>query len=296
MSVILETHDLCKKYKTQFALNNVSMTINKGDIYGFVGRNGAGKTTLIRLITGLANPTSGTFHLNVDGGLGKMGAVVEGPAIYLNLTGLENLKAQGILLGINDPLRFREVLDLVGLAVDEKKAKDYSLGMRQRLGIAMSLLSNPEFLILDEPANGLDPKGMIEMRELITRLNQEKGITILISSHILAELDKMATTYGFIENGRLLKEISANDVHQLANKKYTYVVSNTDNVKQLLYDKFGIADTLIIDDKTFESSVKIELSDLVRALDEINVKLDTIHEKATDLEKFFLDLIGGKNE
>lgn len=218
MTDCLVTNELCKSYRNFKALHRLNMHIPKGAIYGFVGKNGAGKTTLIRQICGLQNPTSGSYSLygvkNTDPAIRKvrkrMGAVVETPAIYQDMTAAENLKMQYQLLGLPSFEGIPELLELVGLEkVGKKKAKDFSLGMRQRLGIAIALYGNPDFLVLDEPINGLDPQGIVEIRELILKLNQEYQITVLISSHILDELAKLATHYGFIEGGTLIKEISA---------------------------------------------------------------------------------------
>lgn len=218
MEYVLEAKGLCKQYKSFKALNSLSMRVPKGAIYGFVGKNGAGKTTLIRLICGLQQPTYGEYTLyglssqeaEITQSRRRMGAVVETPSIYMDLTAADNLKEQYRVLGLPSYDSIPELLKLVGLEnTGKKKARNFSLGMRQRLGIAVALAGAPDFLVLDEPVNGLDPQGIIEIRELILRLNREHGITVLISSHILDELSKLATHYGFIEGGRMVKEISA---------------------------------------------------------------------------------------
>jgi ABC-2 type transport system ATP-binding protein len=205
MEYVLKTNSLCKNYGHFKALNGLSMNVPKGSIYGLIGKNGAGKTTLIRLICGLQEPTSGDYVLygkkHIDKDITKsrrrMGAIVETPSIYVDLTAYENLKEQYKVLGIPSDDGISEILKLVGLEnTGNKKAKNFSLGMRQRLGIAVALAGSPDFLVLDEPVNGLDPQGIIEIRELILKLNQEHGITVLISSHILDELSKLATYYG----------------------------------------------------------------------------------------------------
>ena len=212
MDYILQTNNLIKHYKNGKALNGLTMHVEKGAIYGFVGRNGAGKTTLIRLICGLQEPTEGTFTLygcpndsrEITRSRRRMGAVVETPSIYLSMTAEENLKQQYQILGLPSYDGLRDLLELVRLGnTGKKKARDFSLGMRQRLGIAVALAGDPDFLILDEPANGLDPQGIVEIRELILRLNRERQITVLISSHILDELSRLATHYGFIDNGQI---------------------------------------------------------------------------------------------
>lgn len=279
-------------------LKDVNMTVHKGDIYGFVGRNGAGKTTLIRAITGLITPQKGEIILNTSKGKkGVISAIVEAPAIKAGMTGYKNLELQAILLGIKNPdAKIKETLELVDLPNDKKKAGNYSLGMRQRLAIACSLLAEPELMILDEPANGLDPKGMVEMRELIVKLNQEKGITFIISSHILAELDKMATTYGFIEDGHIIKEVDAADVHTTNNIEYIYKVNTTEGVKEVIESKFNIICN-IIDEKTFSLNKEIDSLDLGLALREINVKIESFEQKKEELEDYFINLLSeGGNE
>lgn len=220
MDVVLSTQDLCKKYRHTLALDHLTMQVPKGSIYGLVGRNGAGKTTLIRLICGLQAPTSGSYTLYgaqhgtsaIRQARQRMGAMVESPAIYQSLTAQDNLRMQYQVLGLPSDQDIPHLLDLVGLShTGKKKVRHFSLGMRQRLGIAMALAGNPDFLVLDEPTNGLDPQGIVEMRELLLRLNREHQITILISSHILDELSRLATRYGFVDGGRMLRQVSAGD-------------------------------------------------------------------------------------
>ncbi len=236
MDYVLRTDALGKSYKHFKALNGLSMNIPKGAIYGFVGKNGAGKTTLIRLICGLQTPTSGSYTLygrkNTDKEIAKsrrrMGAVVETPSVYLDMTAEDNLKQQYRILGLPSFDGLHEILELVGLSdTGKKKAKDFSLGMRQRLGIAIALVGDPDFLVLDEPVNGLDPQGIVEMRELILKLNREKQITFLISSHILDELSRLATHYGFIDRGSLVKEISMEELEASLRKCVRMEVSST---------------------------------------------------------------------
>lgn len=213
----------------------MDMHVPKGAIYGFVGKNGAGKTTLIRLITGLQFPTGGGFSLygtentspKIRKSRRRMGAVVETPSIYLDMTAQDNLRQQYRILGQPSDDGIDELLSLVGLEdIGKKKARDFSLGMRQRLGIAIALAGNPDFLVLDEPTNGLDPQGIIEIRELILRLNREQGITVLVSSHILDELSRLATHYGFIDGGRMIREISAKELEERCAKKLRAPVSD----------------------------------------------------------------------
>ena len=217
MSYILKTEKLTKTFKKQIAVNKLNITVNKGDIYGLVGRNGAGKTTFMKMIVGLLKPTSGKIELLGSNNLlkqrQKIGCVIEMPALYPNITAQQNLTIQSMLVGNDDQEEIKRILELVGLKeVGKKKVKNFSLGMKQRLGIGIALIGNPEFLILDEPINGLDPIGVKEVRNLILKLNKNDGITILISSHILSELFKIANVFGIINKGELVTEIQKKDL------------------------------------------------------------------------------------
>jgi ABC-2 type transport system ATP-binding protein len=243
MEYVLQTNGLTKKYKNFQALDRLTMHVPKGAIYGFVGKNGAGKTTLIRLICGLQEATSGEYSLygidSRDKAIAKsrrrMGAVVETPSIYLDMTAEENLKQQYLILGLPSYDGMQDLLKLVGLEnTGKKKAKNFSLGMRQRLGIAVALCGDPDFLVLDEPANGLDPQGIVEIRELILKLNRERQITVLISSHILDELSKLATHYGIIDGGRMVKELSAEELDNLCRKCVRMEVTDTKALARVL--------------------------------------------------------------
>ncbi len=218
MKAIVKTNNLTKVYKEVTAVNNVNMTIHEGEIYGFIGENGAGKSTVIRLLTKIAKPTSGDFIIDLPEGLGRIAAIVETPAIHNSLTAIDNLKYQATMLGLKKSKEeLEELLIEVGLEdiiKFKKKVKDFSLGMKQRLTIALALMGDPKLILLDEPMNGLDPIGIKKMRDLILKLNQENKITFLISSHLLTELDKVATKYGFISKGKLIKEISASEIHE----------------------------------------------------------------------------------
>lgn len=302
MEYVLTTAGLQKKYGHFTALNNVSMHIPRGSIYGFVGKNGAGKTTLIRLICGLQSPTSGEYILfgkkNTDKEIANsrkhMGAVVETPSIYLDMTAEDNLKEQYRILGLPSFDTIPELLKLVGLSgTGKKKAKNFSLGMRQRLGIAVALAGNPDFLVLDEPANGLDPQGIIEMRELILRLNQEHGITVLISSHILDELSRLATHYGFIDKGSILREISAEDLEAACRKCLCATVSDIQALCTVLDEK-GL-EYHVLSDNQAEIYGTIGITELVEALSARGCVLSAIHEREEGLENYYMNLIGGKN-
>ena len=234
--VILKTNNLTKKYKDFTALNNANITINKGDIYGLIGRNGAGKTTLMKVITTLTNKTSGEFYLfdKDDSDLTetkrRIGCLIENPAFFENLTAYQNLKYYAIQKGIIDYSQIDKVLDLVKLSDSKnKKFKTFSLGMKQRLGIAFAMLDNPDFVILDEPINGLDPIGISELRETLKKLNEESNITMLISSHILSELYLLANRFCFIEKGKIIKELSKEELDVECSRA---IVIKTNNVKE----------------------------------------------------------------
>lgn len=235
---VFEAINITKKYRNTLALNQVSMSVMQGDIYGFIGENGAGKTTMIRLLTGLAEPTTGKIALFGESNkkLAKqrerIGCIIESPSLYLDMTAYENLEVQRLQRGIPGKGCIDNALALVGLKdTGKKKAKDFSLGMRQRLALAIALLGNPEFLVLDEPINGLDPTGIIELRNLLKRLNKERGITILISSHILTELHQLANRYGILHEGKLLQEITATELDKRCKKHLLLQVNDTGTIK-----------------------------------------------------------------
>ncbi|MBR4626322.1 MAG: ATP-binding cassette domain-containing protein [Ruminococcus sp.] len=299
MEYIIQSDGLAKYYKNFKALDGVSVHVPKGAIYGFVGRNGAGKTTFIRILSGVAFKTGGSFEIkgfkDTDPRLREarkiMGAVVETPSIYLDMTAEENIRQQCRILG-KDFSCVKGILELVGLKDTGKKlAKDFSLGMRQRLGIAFSLVNDPEFLILDEPINGLDPQGIIEVRELLTRLNKERGMTILISSHILDELSKLATHYGFIERGKIIKEMSAEEIDHVCRHIVEVTVSDT----KVLADVLGEmnVDFRITSDTEAEIYSEITVTPLVLRLHEKGCEVIKLSEHHESLESFFINLVGG---
>ena len=301
MEYVLETKALTKQYRNFTALDHLSMHIPKGAIYGFVGRNGAGKTTLIRLICGLQEPTGGSYTLygvqNTEGKINRsrrrMGAVVETPSIYLDMTAEENIRQQYFVLGMPSDSGIPELLHLVGLeGTGRKKVKNFSLGMRQRLGIAVALAGEPDFLVLDEPVNGLDPQGIIEMRELILKLNRERGITVLISSHILDELARLATHYGFIDGGCMIKEMSAEELEQLCRKCIRVEVSDTKALARVL-DAMA-ADYQILDTDRADIYAEVPVTSLVEALAKEKAAVIRIEEREESLESFYMNLVGGE--
>ncbi len=301
MDYVLQTNALSKSYKDFKALSGLSMNVPKGAIYGFVGKNGAGKTTLIRLICGLQEPTSGDYTLyglkNTDKEIVKsrrrMGAVVETPSIYLDMTAEDNLKQQYLILGLPSFEGLTDILKLVGLEnTGKKKAKNFSLGMRQRLGIAIALVGDPDFLVLDEPVNGLDPQGIIEIRELILKLNREHQITVLISSHILDELSRLATHYGFIDSGRMVKEISAEELEAACRKCVRMEVTDVKSLARVL-DGMKI-DYQILSDTAADVYAKVNVSRLTAALAKENCEVVSMQERDESLESYYVSLVGGK--
>lgn len=301
MEYVLETNAITKRYRGFTALSGLTMRIPKGSIYGFVGRNGAGKTTLIRVICGLQEPTDGSYTLwsvkNTDAAIlrcrRRMGAVVETPTIYPEMTARDNIRQQYRVLGLPSDDGIDALLHPVGLGdTGRKKAGDFSLGMRQRLGIAVALAGDPDFLVLDEPVNGLDPQGIIEMRELILKLNREHGITVLISSHILDELSRLATHYGFIDGGRMVKEMSAAELEARCRKCMRIEVSDTSVLARVL-DGMG-ADYSISDDIRADIYAELPVTALVSALAAENCTVNSIKEQDESLESFYMNLVGGE--
>ncbi len=301
METIFSCEHLRKKYGVFTALDDLSMQIEQGAIYGFVGKNGAGKTTLIRLLCGLQRPTGGHFTLfgadsetsDLSEQRRRLGAVVESPAFLKDMTARDNLIQQYLLLGLPDFNGIDELLALVGLAdTGKKKAGKFSLGMKQRLGIAMALCGDPDFIILDEPTNGLDPQGIIEIRELILRLNREKGITFLISSHILDELSRLATHYGFIDKGHMVQQMSAEELRKECRKSIRMKVSDTKVLATIMEQK-GI-EYKVLDDQTADVYAEMNFSEMAELFARENASILTMEEHDESLEAFYLALLGGE--
>lgn len=303
MEYVLQTHNLCKKYNGRLVLKNVNMNIAKGDIYGFAGENGSGKTTVIRLISGLIRADSGEFELfgvkNTDSNISlarkKLGAIVETPSIYQNFSAYDNLKMQCEMLGIKNDDKIKEVLEDVGLQnlyKDRKKAGNFSLGMRQRLGIAMALLGEPDFLLLDEPMNGLDPAGIVSIRELIIRLNQEKGITFLISSHLLSELSLVATKYGIISRGTIIKEISAGELKNEC-RKTTFIYTRDLSLVFESLSKILPADDIKVEPLGVKVLGDISLTEVLKKILSDGATITDIKTSDTNIEEYYMSLLGG---
>ena len=303
MEYVLTVDALSKQYRHFKALDGLSMHVLKGAVYGFVGRNGAGKTTLIRLICGLQEPSSGGYVLygkadterEICQSRRRMGAVVETPSLYQNMTAEDNLKVQYRILGLPFFSGIQELLEMVGLQdTGKKKVKNFSLGMRQRLGIAIALAGNPDFLVLDEPVNGLDPQGIIEIRELILRLNREQQITVLISSHILDELSRLATHYGFIEKGHMVKEISAGELEAECRKCTRLEVSDLNALIRVM-DRKGW-EYSVLSGQQADVFAKINITQMALALAEENCEILSLQERDESLESYFVNLIGGERD
>ena len=301
MDYILSTDALSKNYGRFRALDGLNMHVPKGAIYGFVGKNGAGKTTLIRVVCGLQRPSSGSFRLygredrdpRIRSSRRRIGAVVEAPAICGDMTAVENMKMQYRLLGLPTEEGISELLELVGLSdTGKKKAKHFSLGMRQRLGIAVALAGDPDFLLLDEPTNGLDPQGIIEIRELILKLNRERQITVLISSHILDELSRLATWYGFIDQGKIVKELGAEELEAACRKCVRVEVSSVDALSRVLDAEH--VEYEILSDNTADIYARMNVSQLAAALSEQGCELRSMLERDESLESYYMNLVGGE--
>ena len=302
MEIILETNNLEKKYKDFRALNHTNIHIEKGAIYGLIGKNGAGKTTLIRIVCGLQEPTNGSYIIygksnnsnDIISARKRMGAIIETPSIYGEMTARDNLIEQYKLVGMPSLDGIDDLLKLVGLEdTGKKKAKNFSLGMKQRLGIAIALANNPDFLILDEPINGLDPQGIIEIRELILKLNKERRITILISSHYLDELSKIATHYGFLDSGSIIQEITSEEL--MKKMEHKIILTVNDPKEFVKYFEQNNISYEVMDSKTINVYGKHNLSKLVSGLSKKNLIADEIHEQEETLENYYMNLIGGGN-
>ncbi|AKN29928.1 bacitracin ABC transporter ATP-binding protein [Clostridium carboxidivorans P7] len=299
MSLVLQTNDLIKRYGKQIAVNKVNLNIKKGDIYGLIGKNGAGKTTIMKIACGLIYKDQGDIQLfessNLEKARKRIGCVIEQPALYPNMTARENLIYYDKLLGITDYGNVDEVLGLVGLQnTGKKKTKAFSLGMKQRLSIAISLLGNPDFLILDEPINGLDPSGIKEVRELLLKLNSENEITILISSHILGELTKIATKYGVINKGVLIDEFQAVELEERCKKCLTIVVNNSEKAAYVLKNNINSSDFKVFNEGKICIYDYLDIPEQInKELVENGVLVSRICLEGNDIEGYFVKLMGG---
>ena len=302
MREVIKTNNLVKKYGENIVLDNISIKVNQGEIYGLVGDNGAGKTTLFRILSGQSNISNGSFELlgessekNIMKVRKRIGTIIENPSFYPKMTIEENLEYYRLQRGIPGKKNIDKILKEVGLLeVKKKKFNNISLGMKQRLGLALALLGEPELLILDEPINGLDPSGIIEIRNLLLKLNREKNITIIISSHILSELYNIATCYGFLSKGKLVEELS---LEQLNEKCRSYLEINVTNPKKLsvlLEEKLGYKNYKIMPNGLIHLFEKDPINEEISRLAvENGIGLKSINEKSANLENYYLSLIGG---
>ena len=297
MKVALKTNGIIKKYGNNTVLNGINMNIKKGDIYGFIGKNGAGKTTFMRVVLSLTPKNAGEIQFFDDKtieevGL-KIGSLIESPGLYKNASAYENLKRFSILYGAEEK-QINEILKIVGLGnTGNRKVKNFSLGIKQILGIAISLLGNPEFLLLDEPINGLDPEGIKEIRDVILKLNKEKGITFLISSHLLDELSKIVTRYGIINNGVLIEEIEAKELKDKCKNKLIIECSDINEAKKILSKKIKEKD-ITIKNNLLEINSNVEKAASLNAeLVKKGIAVSAIYPSLTSLEEYFMQRIGG---
>lgn len=304
MNYILTTDNLSKRYRNTLAVDGLSIHIKEGSIYGFIGRNGAGKTTTLKMISGLSSPTSGDFTLygknRSDAAqehlFSKVGILIEDPGLYTDMSAFANLKMKCICAGINDDNYIKGLLELVGLADVGKKATRYfSMGMKKRLGIAMALIGEPSLLILDEPVNGLDPQGIYEVRETILKLNHERNITIIISSHILEELSKIATDYGIINEGKLVAELTSEELNAKLESRIVIRLSDTNSACRVL-DSMGITRYAVVAPDTIHVSERLDESAVIgMALAKADILVSAIYVEQATLEGFFFNLTGGVN-
>lgn len=297
---LITTNELCKKYNKKLVIDHVNMHIPEGSIYGFVGENGSGKTTIMRLLTGLAEPTSGTYELfglkNNDPRIYEkrkyISAIVETTSLVPTLTAKQNIRYFELYTGIELTEEQRdELLAKVNLHdIEGKKVKNFSLGMRQRLGIALALVSKPKLMFLDEPMNGLDPEGIAELRDLLIELNQKDGITVLISSHILSELEKIASCYGFISHGKIIQEITAQELKEKCRKSLMVKVDNIEKA-EIALKGLGVCDYKVSTNGEIQIYDNVKIKDVMACLDAADVSISAINSSEESVEEYYLNLI-----
>lgn len=303
---VLTTKHIKKNYKNVVVLDDINMDLKQGEIYGLVGKNGAGKTTLLRLITGQAFQTQGEISLfgvssqsMINKERKRIGAIIETPSFYANLSAEQNLEYYRIQRGIPGKQCVLDALEEVGLLdVGKKKFHSFSLGMKQRLGLALALMNKPEILLLDEPINGLDPFGIVEIRTLLLKLNHEKKITILISSHILTELSNLVTYYGFIHNGKMIKQLSSEELSKECKKYLELKVDQVEKMTALLESKLGTTSYLVTPEQTIRIFEYMDQPSIISKLASMHdIALNEITVKDINLENYFIQLVGGnRNE
>ncbi len=301
MSVI-QTSGLSKRYRRRWAVDHLDLAVEQGDIYGFIGQNGAGKSTTLKLLCGLARPTQGEaliFGKPVRDSVARrrVGALIEQPGLYPDLSGRENLRLCAALLGLDSPERqVEEILRTVGLAPGEKKpVRQYSMGMKQRLGVALALLGGPDLLLLDEPINGLDPEGIREMRELLLRLNRERGLTILVSSHILGELSKIATRYGIIQQGRMVEQITAAELGQKCTDYLHLKADQPRKAAALLERELRLTRWEMRPEGEIRIYEAVDTRAVGHLLTQAGLAVEEMGLHRQDLEGYFLERMGGND-
>ena len=301
-SIVLEAQGITKKYRETLALDHVDLKLEKGKIYGFIGKNGAGKTTFLRLITGLAFPTEGSLSLFGKSGekslqeqRKRIGSLIETPALYPYMTAWQNMEVQRLQRGIPDKSVIDKTLKMVGLDnTGKKKVRNFSLGMRQRLGIAMALLNTPEFLVLDEPINGLDPAGMVEIRNLIKELNREYGMTILISSHLLEELHNTATDFIFIDSGRVLEKLTYEELNEKCKQHIEIKVKDTEKAVLVMEERLHTDNFKMLPDGTIQLYDYLDdIESVAVAFSEAQVLVVGLAVTGDTLEEYFISKVGG---
>lgn len=300
--LLLQTRNLTKQYGRHRAVDDVNMHIKKGAIYGFIGRNGAGKTTCLKMISGLSTPSYGEIEMfgykgkDLQKVRSRVGCLIEAPGLYGNMSAYDNLNIKCKLTGIKKKGYIEELLKTVGLdTVGEKKTKHYSLGMKQRLGIALALVGEPDLLILDEPINGLDPQGIVEVRETIQKLAKERGMTICISSHILEELSKLATDYGIIHNGCLVQELTREELMKKCSERIELTLDNPKQAIPVL-DDMGFNSYQVIDKEHIHIFERLgESASLNMELAKAGIPVKGISITSEELENYFLRLTRGDN-
>ncbi|MFB5677189.1 ABC transporter ATP-binding protein [Paenibacillus terreus] len=302
MEAVIRTQGLTKRYGSHTPVDHVNLTVRQGEIYGFLGRNGAGKTTTIQMLTGLVKPTSGQIEIfgdslfaNPKKVLRRIGSMIEVPGFYENLTAAENLQINARIMGIHKKNAIAEALEITGLQHETGKVVgNYSLGMKQRLGIARALLHYPELLILDEPTNGLDPIGIKEMRRLILHLAQERDITIFISSHILSEMEQLADRLGIIHGGKLLEELTMDELRSMNRKYVELQVSDDNRAVLLLEEHLGITDYEVQDGGVIRVYSHLDrISEINRELVRQGIDVMKLALSEDKLEEYFAKLVGG---
>lgn len=298
---LIQTHQLCKRYKEQYAVDHIDLHVKENEIYGFIGRNGAGKSTTMKMLCGLVHPSEGEIRL-----FGKsaqhtitrkrIGALIEQAGVFPNVSARENVMMKAKLIGLPDEAMVDEVLAIVNLTnTGRKRVKDFSMGMKQRLGIAMALLGNPDVLLLDEPTNGLDPEGTKEIRETLLRLKEERGMTMIISSHNLSELDKIATCYGFIKNGRLLQEITREELEKICQDYIHIDVDDAAKASVVIERMFCGHNYKVVDKQSIRIYDMLDTGLLMNALVAQGIQIFSCYIHKQDLEHYYVEMMEGGN-